>query len=188
MFRWYQDAEACYAFLSDVCVVPDTSMPDILIMDNSTTDGSVTHSSDPAWIGDFYTSKWFTRGWTLQELLAPDNVIFFDKKWTALGTKDSLEFHISAITGIKDIFNFDKASIAQRFSWASRRQTTRVEDAAYCLMGLFRVNMALLYVSIISRLSRFLFFNFRTPSCLSCIVRFYFQSHNRFVVYFPSHA
>lgn len=140
MFRWYQDAESCSAFLSDVCVSSDSSVDDIR----------------PAWMESFYSSKWFTRGWTLQELLAPDNFTFSDGNWRELGTKESLKEHATTITGINDIFNFDKASIAQRFSWASKRQTTRVEDAAYCLMGLFGVNMALLHVSTMCRLNRFL--------------------------------
>ncbi|KAE9365098.1 HET-domain-containing protein [Stipitochalara longipes BDJ] len=130
MFCWYQDADSCYAYLSDVCL---------------TTSDTAMDGSDPEWIHSFHVSKWFTRGWTLQELLAPDNVIFFDKNWIELGTKESLEEHVTSITGIQDLSNFEKASVAQRFSWASRRETTRVEDAAYCLMGLFGVNMALLY-------------------------------------------
>jgi hypothetical protein len=90
-------------------------------------------------------SKWFTRGWTLQELLAPKTVVFFDQDWVDIGTKSSLAPLISAVTGIKDLFLFKTASVAQKMSWAAKRETTRVEDRAYCLMGLFEVNMPLLY-------------------------------------------
>jgi hypothetical protein len=124
MFRWYQDAQVCYAYLSDV---PEG-------------DG------DPSAAGSaFRKSKWFTRGWTLQELLAPSRVVFYDHNWIEIGTKSSLYKLITAITGIKPLFKYEHASIAQKMSWASRRETTREEDMAYCLMGLFGVNMPPLY-------------------------------------------
>lgn len=94
-------------------------------------------------------SRWFTRGWTLQELIAPACVIFFDNDWKELGTKSSLRDLICATTLIQvdallghKIENF---SITQRISWASSRTTTIDEDIAYCLMGIFQVNMPLLY-------------------------------------------
>jgi hypothetical protein len=124
MFRWYKDAKVCYAYLSDV-----------LVEDGSP---SATNSS-------FRKSKWFTRGWTLQELLAPETVIFFDREWIEIGTKSSLEAAISSITGIEHLSGFEKACVAQKMSWASRRETLRTEDMAYCLLGLFGVNMPLLY-------------------------------------------
>ena len=132
MFTWYQDAESCYVYLSDVCFDSD----------DVTMDGS-----DPEWLKSFQSSKWFTRGWTLQELLAPGTVVFFDKNWMEFGTKESLEDQVISITGIRHLFNIEAASIAQKFSWASKRETTRIEDTAYCLMGIFGVNMPLLYVS-----------------------------------------
>jgi len=131
MFTWYQDAESCYVYLSDVCFDSDDVMMD---------------GSDPEWLKSFQSSKWFTRGWTLQELLAPGTVVFFDKNWMEFGTKESLEDQVISITGIRHLFNIEAASIAQRFSWASKRETTRIEDTAYCLMGIFGVNMPLLYV------------------------------------------
>jgi hypothetical protein len=98
---------------------------------------------------EFEKSKWFTRGWTLQELIAPSTVIFLDQNWKEMGTKSSLHLEISAITGIPtDILlngNLECASIAQKMSWASKRETARVEDLAYCLMGLFGINMPMLY-------------------------------------------
>jgi hypothetical protein len=126
MFRWYRNAEVCYVILSDV---------------SGNTDGSQTRQFD--------RSRWFTRGWTLQELIAPSNVIFLNNDWEEIGTKISLQASITKITGIpKDVLLSDKlegCSIAQRMSWASKRRTTRVEDIAYCLMGIFGVNMAMLY-------------------------------------------
>ncbi|KAF8850728.1 putative ankyrin repeat-containing protein [Acephala macrosclerotiorum] len=120
MYRWYQDAEVCYAYLADV---PSESK--------------------------FSDSRWFTRGWCLQELIAPSTVIFFDEKWKELGTKASLRQDVSECTGIPvDILSGDDlqtASIAQRMSWAAKRKTTKVEDLAYCLMGIFGINMPLLY-------------------------------------------
>jgi hypothetical protein len=81
----------------------------------------------------------------LQELLAPTDLEFFDQKWVKIGTRYTLRSLVSEITGINDLLRFRGASIAQKMSWASRRETTRVEDAAYSLMGLFGVNMPPLY-------------------------------------------
>jgi hypothetical protein len=124
MFHWYRDAQVCYAYLSDV---PATE--------------------EDHWVQDsaFRKSKWFTRGWTLQELLAPQTVVFFNHNWEEIGTKGRLYSLISSITGIERLFNFEKACVAQKMSWASNRETLRSEDMAYCLMGLFKVNMPLLY-------------------------------------------
>jgi hypothetical protein len=126
MYKWYQQAEVCYAFLSDVP------------LDNE-------HRAVPG--SAFRRSKWFTRGWTLQELLAPKNLIFYDQKWAEIGTKSSLKEILEDITGIKTIhlFHIHDACVAQKMSWASKRETTRLEDEAYCLMGLFQVNMPPLY-------------------------------------------
>jgi hypothetical protein len=127
MFRWYQDAAVCYVILSDV-----------------------PRADDPQAAGSaFRRSRWFTRGWTLQELIAPKSLIFFSEEWVDIGTKWSLRNLVSEITNI-DIRLFegggvDDYSVAQRMSWASSRQTTRPEDMAYCLMGLFGINMPMLY-------------------------------------------
>jgi hypothetical protein len=93
----------------------------------------------------FRSSEWFRRGWTLQELLAPITVVFFNHKWDGIGTRSSLGRLISSITGIDDLNNWEKASVAQKMSWAAKRVTTRVEDSAYSLLGLFGVNMPPLY-------------------------------------------
>jgi ankyrin repeat protein len=130
MYRWYNEAEECYAYLADVPHSPVDQ---------------VTGVTGP----EFRESRWFTRGWTLQELIAPVSVIFLDGEWQGIGTKSSLQREISEITGIPGNFllgdDLRHASIAQRMSWASRRETTRTEDLAYCLMGLFGIYMPMLY-------------------------------------------
>ena len=99
---------------------------------------------------DFRRCKWFTRGWTLQELLAPTNLIFFDKEWNLRGLKMDLEEEIEAITGINRwVLNgstpLSTIPLAKRMSWAAGRQTTRIEDMAYCLLGIFDINMPMIY-------------------------------------------
>ena len=120
MYSWYKASQVCYAYLADVR-------------------GGDTLSDD------LRQSQWFRRGWTLQELLAPRSVVFFDNDWIDIGTKLSLEEVISEITGIDDFVNFKTACVAQKMSWAAKRHTTRIEDEAYCLLGLFDVNMPPLY-------------------------------------------
>ncbi|XEV07396.1 hypothetical protein FSHL1_012683 [Fusarium sambucinum] len=127
MFLWYRKSDACYVYLQDV--------PSI---ENPVTKGS-----------QFRQSRWFTRGWTLQELLAPHEVIFLANDWREIGTKATLSATISEITKI-DIktlvgHTWTHVSIAMIMSWASERQTTRLEDHAYSLLGLFDVNMPLIY-------------------------------------------
>lgn len=124
MFAWYQEAEICYAYLSDVL--------------SSTDDLDALHS-------EFRRSQWFTRGWTLQELLAPYSVDFFSQDWTWFGSKDILHELISDVTRIKDLWSYKTASVAQKMSWASIRTTTRIEDRAYSLLGLFGVHMPPIY-------------------------------------------
>jgi hypothetical protein len=123
MYQWYKDADICFAHLDDI----EASRLDLLD-----------------------ECRWFTRGWTLQELLAPSKVDFYDKFWTLIGTKESLANEISRLTLIdidilRDHQMISFSSIAQKMSWASFRETTRIEDIAYCLMGIFSVNMPLLY-------------------------------------------
>lgn len=97
----------------------------------------------------FHASRWFTRGWTLQELIAPRNVVFFDREWRLVGTKLQLRATISDIITISETVlatcMLDECTVRERLSWAAYRQTTRVEDAAYCLLGIFNINMPLLY-------------------------------------------
>lgn len=136
MFVWYKDAIECYAYLSDVVRTPTSS-------EGSPRDKTQVLASilSPA--------KWFTRGWTLQELIAPRKVVFFTRDWVEIGLRDSMSEVLAQITGIDESYltggDLANASIAKRMSWASGRTTTRPEDLAYCLFGLFDVNMPLLY-------------------------------------------
>ena len=126
MYRWYKDAVVCYAYLADISV-------------------SVGRRDSPR--KKLRESRWFTRGWTLQELLAPKFLTFYDRDWIDVGTKHSLQHLISDATGIdtSHLFEPNPASAAAKMSWASSRETTRPEDIAYSLLGLFDVNMPLLY-------------------------------------------
>jgi hypothetical protein len=135
MFRWYGNATVCYAYLVDVEPGHDPEHDD----------------------SQFRKSRWFTRGWTLQELLAPRSMVFLNRDWIDIGTKRSLRGVITDITQIDDHLDgfvsdslWDMArlhsiSAAQKMFWASRRETTKVEDLAYCLMGLFGINMPMIY-------------------------------------------
>ncbi|KAH8690370.1 heterokaryon incompatibility protein-domain-containing protein, partial [Phaeosphaeriaceae sp. PMI808] len=152
MFKWYRDAKVCYAYLSDITI------------------GST-------WT--FENSRWFSRGWTLQELIAPDRVEFYDRNWGKIGERNLMAPALAQITRIdKEILSrggsrdcdhrllltsdtskiclgcgtnlaieriLSSYSIATRMGWAAGRRTTRDEDIAYCLMGIFDVNMPLLY-------------------------------------------
>jgi Heterokaryon incompatibility protein (HET) len=134
MFRWYQNAAKCYVYLSDVSTKK-----------RKASDSFTEYTWEPA----FRSSKWFTRGWTLQELIAPTLVEFFSKDQELLGDKRRLERHIHEITGITisalqgvPLSQFD---IEDRLSWAKDRQTTREEDKAYSLFGIFDIQIPLLY-------------------------------------------
>jgi hypothetical protein len=124
MFQWYRQSAICYVYLADV----------------QHTDGlELAHS------------RWLTRGWTLQELIAPADVRFYDQSWCFIGLKSerSMQECLTGATGIEASIllggPLEYVPIARKMSWAANRSTTRVEDAAYCLLGLFDVNMPLLY-------------------------------------------
>ena len=150
MFKWYERSAVCFAYLADVSAKAEARLP------------------------LFANSRWFTRGWTLQELLAPQILYFVGSDWKIFGTRDSLAEHISVITGIgrryltsraaelhyrtsDELFhdrfrghlerklNIRETTVAEKLSWAAPRQTTREEDIAYCLLGLCAVNMPLIY-------------------------------------------
>jgi hypothetical protein len=134
MFAWYRDARICYVYLENT---PDTAA-------QLNSEGKVD-KDDP-----FRRSKWFTRGWTLQELLAPRDVVFFSMNWIRIGTKIDLKIPISQITGVEAKYLTGSrpiwlASVAKRMSWMSKRVTTRIEDIAYCMLGLFDISMPLVY-------------------------------------------
>ncbi|KAI4157198.1 MAG: hypothetical protein LQ342_008470 [Letrouitia transgressa] len=126
MFDWYKGAEICYAFLIDV-------------------DWSAADNTRRA---AFRNSRWFTRGWTLQELLAPGQLTFCDRSWKPFGTKETLRKDILQATKIDEEHlsgNFGNACIATKMSWASKRETSRPEDMAYCLLGILGVTMTIEY-------------------------------------------
>ena len=125
MFRWYAKATKCYVYLVDV---PPAS------------------SKKTA----FKRSRWFTRGWTLQELLAPSSIEFFDVDGSLIGTKTSLQHHIGETTGIpiealQGRQQLSDYSVIERMAWMEHRETTRKEDKAYCLLGIFDVHLPLIY-------------------------------------------
>ncbi|KAK3995539.1 putative vegetative incompatibility protein HET-E-1 [Cladorrhinum sp. PSN332] len=156
MFRWYHDADRCYAYLSDVNIPESEDRPS----------------------KSFEDSRWFTRGWTLQELIAPRDIRFYDCQWNLIGSRQPHSNNNLRIPGLAKrirkctnipleillwyvpeeerqknhsvpTFSLERhlraISVAQRLSWASNRSTTRTEDEAYSLMGLFGVHMPLLY-------------------------------------------
>jgi heterokaryon incompatibility protein (HET) len=128
MFRWYQNAAKCYVYLSDVLV-----------------DGC----TQSQWQSALMRSRWFTRGWTLQELLAPRSVEFFSYNGERLGDKDSLEQQIHDATGIA-VQALQGAPLSQfpvdeRMSWIMKRETTIEEDQIYCVLGLFNIYLPLIY-------------------------------------------
>jgi hypothetical protein len=133
MYVWYKNAETCYAYLADLDI-SNTPLRHLL--------------EAPEFF--FKKSRWFTRGWTLQELIAPARLEFFDKYWSSFGTKAERHSDLSEITGIDELTlngrrELRDVSIAKKMSWASKRVTTRVEDIAYCLIGIFGINLPLLY-------------------------------------------
>ena len=133
MYRWYADSHLCYAYLYDVSDDDNPLLPE----------------------SGFRSSRWHTRGWTLQELIAPPNVVFLSVWWKFIGTKTSLASVLHETTGVDlEVLLWhsplgtswsSNVSVARRMSWAARRSTTRPEDRAYSLMGIFDVNMPIIY-------------------------------------------
>lgn len=142
MFQWYRDAVRCYVYLSDVSVRES---------DNAA-------QTQYSWESSFRSSRWFTRGWTLQELLAPKSVQFFSREGELLGDKKMLKQQLHEITGIPITAisggRLSHFSVAERMRWAANRNTKRKEDKAYCLLGIFDVSMSLRYGEGESALAR----------------------------------
>jgi hypothetical protein len=128
MYNWYENATICYAYLSDVSNLGSNSSKESV---------------------EFSQSNWFKRGWTLQELIAPSELVFFSMEWSRIGTKANLTEDLTRITGIDRRVlggaHPSVSSIADRMSWAAKRKTRRDEDIAYSLIGIFDINMPLLY-------------------------------------------
>jgi hypothetical protein len=130
MFRWYKEAEVCYVYFADV--------------------QAHAGSNSTSLFAQLAGARWFTRGWTLQELLAPRRVVLYSSDWKFIGTRFGLPDLLSEITGIEETYLsrhaiMETASVSKRMSWAAKRETSRTEDLAYCLLGIFDVNMPLLY-------------------------------------------
>lgn len=134
MFRWYRDAAKCYVLMSDVRIPEHVEEP---------AEYPVT------WLNAFKRSRWFTRGWTLQELLAPATVDFYAEDCRHFGDKISLEREIHNVTGIETAALRGKPlsefSVEERMAWVKGRNTTLKEDSAYCLLGIFGIYMPLIY-------------------------------------------
>jgi hypothetical protein len=133
MFRWYQKAVKCYVYLADV----------------STKRKARALFSKHAWEPAFRSSEWFSRGWTLQELLAPERVEFYTRDGVCLGDKNSLDLQIAEITNISILAlrgrSLSRFTPEEIFSWVESRHTKKAEDKAYCLLGVFNVSMLLDY-------------------------------------------
>ncbi|KAL4078659.1 heterokaryon incompatibility protein-domain-containing protein [Scleroderma yunnanense] len=133
MYRWYENSSVCYAYLHDF---PGSSFP--------TEQHSQMYPKSNGY------PEWFSRGWTLQEMIAPKNVQFFNKNWRHIGDKRTQAETLAGITRVpqhilRDGLPFNRPCVAQIMSWAADRTTTRVEDRAYSLLGLLDVNMPMLY-------------------------------------------
>ncbi|KAI1173343.1 heterokaryon incompatibility protein-domain-containing protein [Nemania sp. FL0916] len=131
MFKYYQQAAFCIAFISDLS-------------------GSSETIADTHFVRCFPGCRWLGRGWTLQELIAPSELVFYDATWTSRGSKSYWKSLLHRETGVDETI-LDSPSglkaipVARRMSWAAHRQTTRTEDMAYCLLGIFDVNIPPIY-------------------------------------------
>ena len=151
MFQYYALSRMCYAFLRDVRAI-NRSVHEYTRVGPETYCGEHSRVDDCPKYADpeFARSRWHRRGWILQELLASQFLVFVSANWEVLGDKHELAAVLERITQIpQEVLRFEKdfadVSIAQRMSWAARRRTTRVEDQAYSLMGIFGINMPTLY-------------------------------------------
>ncbi|KAI2622591.1 HET-domain-containing protein [Xylaria nigripes] len=165
MFAWYRDAAVCYAWLSDFERDPNFDMTDKAVLDSFESRESLMDPErgfdDPPPLTPMELNlrnrisqslgkcRWFSRGWTLQELIAPKHLEFYDCHWDCFGSKAQLAPIMSWITGVDPTVlkgsPLDQVLVGRRMSWAAKRQTRRVEDMAYCLLGIFDINMPLLY-------------------------------------------
>ncbi|KAF2842563.1 hypothetical protein M501DRAFT_1022519 [Patellaria atrata CBS 101060] len=132
MFHWYRNATKCYVYLSDVSVSTTKEIP-----------------QQSTWEASFRKSEWFTRGWTLQELIAPVSVEFFSNEGRRIGDKISLKQLVCDITSVplKAISGcpLDEFTISERMEWAKNRKTTEKEDNIYCLLGILDISMQTSY-------------------------------------------
>lgn len=165
MFGWYESAIICYVYLSDVSVLANRSyrLENVDMWSaigfpwekeiKYTSEGCIGYSSkshrmstDYMWLllegsPQFWRSRWFSRGWTLQELIAPKLLMFFGRGWRVIGDRESFAEALEGITKVSPMVlgkpgNLADFSIAERMFWAAHRQTTRPEDEAYSLLGI----------------------------------------------------
>ncbi|KAK8851141.1 heterokaryon incompatibility protein-domain-containing protein [Apiospora arundinis] len=149
MYRWYNQADICYAYLVDVTLDLRSGGLESRPSRSPSTIHSALTLLDEAVAG----SRWLTRGFTLQELLAPRDITFYNAHWTMIGSRNvKLRDALAFATGIDSVClmsgehaRLADYSIATRMSWAAHRSCTRTEDVAYCLMGIFDINMPMLY-------------------------------------------
>ncbi|KAF2121051.1 heterokaryon incompatibility protein-domain-containing protein, partial [Lophiotrema nucula] len=127
MYHWYQASQVCIVYLADCVIQKDEPAAERKAI--------------------FRKARWFTRGWTLQELLAPKNIRYYSSSWDLVSIDISLMMEMTHIPErvLRSNNYAQDVSVAQKMSWASHRRTKRPEDMAYCLMGTFGVNMPLLY-------------------------------------------
>jgi hypothetical protein len=134
IFRLFRGAARCYVFLSDV---------------SSSKRKADSEGTEAPWMAAFRYSRWFTRAWTLQELLAPRKLDFFSREGTRLGSRSNLRETIHEITDIPiaalDGASLSAFSVEERLSWTARRNATREGDRVYSLLGLFGVFMPIIY-------------------------------------------
>ncbi|GJC77652.1 vegetative incompatibility protein HET-E-1 [Colletotrichum liriopes] len=138
MFAWYESSTVCFAFLSDLPPLESPNRP-------SDQEPGLPYSQE-----DFGSCRWFTRGWTLQELIAPAHVEFYNSTWEMFTRKSECTSALSRITSIAvsvldSPSNLRQIPVAVKMSWAASRETKRVEDRAYSLLGIFDIHMPLLY-------------------------------------------
>ena len=147
MFKWYRRSALCYVHLVDV----EFSDPELSLKRQS--EETFWHASD-GWASlrdRFNKSSWFERGWTLQELIAPKHIVFYDSHWNEIGPLRNIRKDVAKVTGIEESYLHHRfgsirwPSVSTRMSWVSRRHTSREEDLSYCLLGIFDINMPLLY-------------------------------------------
>ena len=151
MYRWYQEAAVCYVYLADLEGQKDGPP---LKKDCPLTDADLRHGGETTskryWSALFREAIWFRRGWTLQELIAPSRLRFYDRNWNLIGDLRDLASTVSEITGIHlSMLHHAQMpsdfSIAQRMCWAAGRETTRPEDRAYSLLGLLDMSIDIRY-------------------------------------------
>jgi heterokaryon incompatibility protein (HET) len=156
MFKWYSNSVKCYVYLSDVSIGKDG-----------------IQQLESTWIPAFRKSRWFTRGWTLQELLAPASVEFFSSEGRLIGDKFSLKNYVHEITGIPlqalDRQPLSEFTIDERMSWAKTRNTKVKEDGIYCLFGIFGIYMPLIYGEGIENASRRFMLEIKSASISSLL-------------------